>query len=68
MKKIELYACEVCGTQYAEKAKCQQCEKSHKKPVEIVKTRYLSFAQNETGYPQHIQVKMSDGQVIAYHR
>jgi len=68
MKKIELYACEVCGTQYREKLKCQQCEKSHKKPVEVTQARYISVAQNRSGYPHVLHVKMSDGKIVEYRR
>ena len=68
MKKTELYACEVCGTQYSEKCKCQECEKSHKKPVEVVRAEYLSVAQNRLGYPYRLHVKMSDGRIVEYRR
>lgn len=68
MKKIELYACEVCGTQYAERQRCKECEGSHKKPLEIVGANYLSLGQNGKGYPHKIRVKMSDGQLVEYRR
>lgn len=68
MKKIELYACEVCGTQYKEKLKCQQCEKSHKKPVVIVKEMYEPVEKGRNNYPSRLHVKMSDENVIVYVR
>lgn len=68
MKKIELFVCETCGTQYAEKLECTACEKSHRKPVEITGARYLGRKQNGSGYPVAIHVKMSDGETITFKR
>lgn len=30
MKKIEHYICEICNTEYAERHKALECERSHK--------------------------------------
>ena len=68
MKKVELYLCEMCGTQYNDKVKCEECEKSHKKPIEIFESKYLPYAVNHKGYPQSLEVKMSDGKIITYRR
>ena len=68
MKEVKHYICETCGTEYAEKQKCIDCGKSHKKAVEIVKMRFLSKTQNGKGYPHSIDVKMSDGEVVTYKR
>lgn len=67
MKKIDLYQCEICGTQYKEKWKCQDCEKSHIKPVQITGTKYMPKNCNGE-YPIHITVKMADGKSITYKR
>ena len=46
MKKLELYQCEVCGTQYKSKLECTECETRHMKELRIVKSRYLPFTQD----------------------
>lgn len=61
MKKVEHYICEVCRTEYAERLKCERCEKSHKKPLGIASVRYVSFLQNEKGFPASIEVEFADG-------
>lgn len=66
MKEVKHYICETCGTEYADKQKCIDCEKSHKKAVEIVRMRFLSVANNLKGYPHSIDVKMDNGEVITY--
>jgi len=68
MKEVKHYICEVCGTEYNEKWKCSDCEKGHKKPIEIVKASYVSISNNQTGYPMRITVKMSDGSEHTYKR
>ena len=67
MKKIDLYVCEVCGTQYKEKVKCQNCEKSHVRPVQITGEKYTAKDCNGA-YPVHITVTMADGKSITYKR
>lgn len=66
MKKIELYQCEICGTQYKSKAECTNCEKRHIKPVKITGTRYVNFKDNHKGYPVTISVAMKDGSTVTY--
>lgn len=68
MKEVKHYICEICATEYKEKQKCQQCEKSHCKVLEIVKAKYISFNNNVKGYPVSIAVKMSDGTEQIYKR
>lgn len=68
MRTQTLYVCEVCGTSYNSKIKCEQCEKSHKKPVKIVEANYVSFNNNTKGYPHSIRVEMDDNEVILYRR
>ena len=41
MKKIDLFRCDVCGTQFSEKQLCEKCEQRHVKELQIVKSRYL---------------------------
>ena len=68
MKTVNLYKCEICGTEYNEKAKCLKCEKNHKRKGEIVKMRYQSVNFDETGYPDKITVKFEDGVEKIYKR
>lgn len=68
MKEVKHYICEICGTEYNDKAKAQRCEKGHCKPIEIVKSRYLKIANNMKGYPLEITVKMADGTEQKYMR
>lgn len=30
MKEVKHYICEICGIEYHDKQKCQECEKNHK--------------------------------------
>lgn len=65
MKKLILYVCGHCGTQYKEEKKCKECEKKHQ-------TEILSV-QNQThhaggDYPDRIEVLFKSGKSIWYHR
>lgn len=66
MKKIERYICEVCKTEYADKEKCEQCEKSHKTPRAFVESHYLPVTTDTTGYPERIDIRMSDDKIVKY--
>lgn len=68
MKEIKHYICEICGTEYKDKSKAQKCEKNHCEPNSIVECRYLSYEQNNKGYPVSIDVRMMDGQIVTYKR
>lgn len=68
MKQIALYVCEHCGTQYAEKADAQKCEKNHKQPKEVGGCRYLSIKIDASGYPSTINIMFEDGSMRQYKR
>ena len=68
MKRIELYVCEVCSTQYKSKDEADRCEKSHYTPQKIIHCRYLPFNEVEKGYPVRIDVQFEDGAVLRYRR
>lgn len=68
MKELKLYVCEVCGTQYADRANAKVCEKSHKVPQRISGCKYLSRKQDQSGYPQKISVIFDDGKSVDYRR
>ncbi|WP_298594817.1 hypothetical protein [uncultured Mitsuokella sp.] len=68
MKKITRFACEICGTEFADSGKAKNCEKSHKSPKEFVRCRYNPIGIDASGYPQTITVKMSDREELLYKR
>ena len=68
MREVKHYICEICGTEYKDKKKAQDCEKHHCKAVTIKKARYTSFDNNKKGYPVSIDIEMADGTVVTYKR
>ena len=68
MKRIDLYACEKCGTQYKDAASALMCEKNHKSPVSISGARYISYGSDKTGYPVTITIKFDNGEGCIYKR
>lgn len=68
MKKLELYQCEVCGTQYKSMLECTECETRHMKELRIVKSRYLPFTQDRSGMPTTITLMGPDGRHYTYKR
>ena len=68
MRTVQHYVCETCGTVYADKAKAAECEKGHKAPEKIIRTRYASVSGDRTGYPQTFEVLMADGKTATYKR
>lgn len=67
MKNLTLYVCEICGTQYKDKIRCEQCEKGHRTDLIITGTRYLPYPQDKTGIPVTIDVT-AGGEVFRYKR
>lgn len=53
MKSVTQYKCDVCGTLYADKGACADCEKQHKIPAEIVRADHRAKGVC-AGYPPHI--------------
>ena len=51
-----------------DRTRAETCEKSHKKPIELVGARHLSMGQNGAGYPVSVTIKMSDGKEVVYKR
>lgn len=53
MKSLQLYVCEHCGTQYKE--------------LEIHDMRFHA-CKDSGNYPDKVELKMSDGKMVWYHR
>lgn len=66
MKEVKHYICEICGTEYNDKRKCQDCEEGHKKPMKIVGEKYQPITANHLGIPTRIEVEMEDGRTYIY--
>ena len=63
-----LWKCDICGTEYRDKKKCEKCETGHKKNGKIVKMRHLPYTSDQSGYPDKITVKFEDGVEKMYSR
>lgn len=57
MTKKELYTCDICYTDYREKADALKCEKEHLKCVKITDTIYNAHFE----LPHKIEVEFSNG-------
>jgi hypothetical protein len=68
MKKVEHYICELCGTEYNDKKKCEECETGHVKPTEIDDATWIAIKRDGSGYPTKVHIKMSNGNTITYKR
>ena len=68
MKEKVLYTCEVCHTDYADKAGAEMCERNHKRKLKIVDKRYLTRAQDKSGFPITITIQSEDGTQVKYSR
>lgn len=68
MKKVQHYICELCGTEYNEKEKCERCEKGHKRPTGIVGANFTPITSDGSGYPAKVHILMNNGETITYKR
>lgn len=66
MKEYKIYCCEICGTNYNNKASAQACEKNHKAPVKYTPTKWKPKTVIDSGYPLAIIAEFSDGQKFVY--
>lgn len=62
MKELKLYVCDKCGTQYKEKQKALDCEKSHAVPQCIINPKYRANSE----YPDRITIHFSNGKMVYY--
>lgn len=56
MKEQKFYICEHCHTQYSDKNKCRQCESNHKVKLSIGECRYVSYNNDNSGFPTSIVI------------
>ena len=66
MKELQLYQCEICNTQYASERAAIDCEKSHRKIVNVKASKYRSQKSNPRGYPDKITVEFDNGRKVIY--
>lgn len=64
MKELKLYQCEICGTNYNDKKKATDCEKSHKPWAYIIDNRYKANSK----YPETFTIVFADNHKIIYYR
>lgn len=68
MKSKTLYVCELCHTDYSEKANALDCERNHKTDLKIVSQRFLPYTTDKSGLPRAIVVQDSKGNQFVYKR
>lgn len=64
MKKLELYQCEICNTQFNDPGKAKECEKSHVKIVGVIPKKYRAREE----YPDRVIVSFENGEQLSYMR
>ena len=68
MKELKMYQCEVCGTQFADKKKAEECEHKHRKVIKMISAKYRPYTSAKDGIPDNIIVEFDDGKKIRYVR
>ena len=66
MKKQTKYICEYCGVDYDTEEDAEKCEKSHIKPVKIVKADYEYRFSAMLNTPVSVTVKFENGMEREY--
>lgn len=66
MKVVNQYKCDLCGTVYTDKRKCEACEAGHHRPTKIVGRQYYPIRVNVSGFPQKITVATKYGEEAVY--
>lgn len=64
MKELKLYQCEICKTQYNEKRKAVECEKSHLPYIAVMNSRYKPNGK----YPETVRITFADKHQFIYYR
>lgn len=58
MKEKITYTCEICHTEYSNKADCERCENGHKTPDKIGDCLFAEpYTLNNNGTPDRIELK-----------
>lgn len=69
MKKVQIYVCDVCGTNYTNKEECQECENHHTRPVRIFDGTYLSKKCCPWQHvPVMLKVEFDNGEIAEYRK
>lgn len=66
LRKSTIYICEGCGVDYATAEEAEECEKSHIKPVKIVKANYEYRFSEMPNTPVSVTVKFENGMEREY--
>ena len=61
-----LYTCELCHTDYANKAEAKRCEESHKKKLKVVDPGYTVCFLDGGVFPTIITVPSEAGARVTY--
>lgn len=61
-----LYTCEVCRTDYANKAEAKRCEESHKKKLKVVDPGYMVCFLDGGVFPTIITAPSEAGARVTY--
>ena len=64
MKKLELYQCEFCNTQFNDQEEARECEKSHVRIVSVIPKKYRVREE----YPDRVIVSFENGEELSYIR
>lgn len=66
LRKSTIYICEGCGVDYTTAEEAEECEKSHVKPVKIVKGNYEYTLLQGLNLPVSVTVKFENGMEREY--
>ena len=71
MIESKVYKCEVCGTTYADKDTCRECEAFHLRlPAGaeriITDAKYLAKNNTHNPHPQRLMIQFADGHKALY--
>lgn len=68
MKELTYYQCEVCGTQFNDKEKAKECERSHRKIIRTISAKYRPYTSSKDGIPDSVILRFDDGSETRYKR
>lgn len=68
MKKLQLYECEYCHTQYAKEFDAVKCEAYHKVPKKVRLGKCHPFTMKDSDYPLEVIVTFDDKTNVTYRR